>query len=148
MLQVACTAFTWKWTKRSPEVISLKLALAVEISFLLNHLAFVSLKLRNLFVFLLVLVNTDFSVFPLILKERRWLLVRLDTPWESSQKGEGMHQTGIQRNIWLSLYRIFLFASRFLPLVYVQQFSHEIRILSNFKSRRDFFLTSSCSKCL
>lgn len=58
----------------------MKLALAVEISFLLNHLAFVSLKLRNLFVFLLVLVNIDFSVFPLILKERRWLLVRLDTP--------------------------------------------------------------------
>lgn len=58
----------------------MKLALAVEISFLLNHLAFVSLKLRNLFVFLLVLVNTDFSVFPLILKERRWLLVRLDIP--------------------------------------------------------------------
>lgn len=58
----------------------MKLALAVEISFLLNHLAFVGLKLRNLFVFLLVLVNTDFSVFPLILKERRWLLVRLDTP--------------------------------------------------------------------
>lgn len=58
----------------------MKLALAVEISFLLNHLAFVGLKLRNLFVFLLVLVNTDFFCVPADLKERRWLLVRLDTP--------------------------------------------------------------------
>lgn len=109
---------------------------------------FCGLEIMKFVLFLLVLVKADFSVFPLILKERRWLLLRLNILSESSQKGEGMHQTGLQCNIWLALYRIFLFASHFLPLVYVQQFSHTIQILHDFKSKRGFFLMSSCSTCL
>lgn len=74
-------------------MISLKLALAAEPP------DFCGLEIMKFVLFLLVLVKADFSVIPLILKERRWLLLRLNILSESSQKGEGMHQTGLQCNI-------------------------------------------------
>lgn len=62
---------------------------AVEISFLLNHLAFVGLKLRNLFVFLLVLVNTDFFCVPADFEGKKVALSQTRHPMRKQSEGRG-----------------------------------------------------------